>query len=763
MSPSTPKATSRETIKAPSESLDITEQEVLRRTNFLEFGDEDVARLIGIHDVARRYADAVIDEFYRHLLTFEDMRAFFRDDQVLERVENLQREYFLRLTQGNYDLAYVKNRLKIGAVHERIGLPVKSYLGMYSFYLRAVAARVMEASPKKPAEALNIFLSLMKLTFLDISLAIDTYISSRERTIREQQEAIRDSEAQLRSIAENLPGAIFRHLLLPDGRQAYSYVSDGFREIYGIEPSALMRGELRLLDLMHPDDRATFEEATRRSAADLTPLEIEYRIETPKAGMRWLKSVSRPRRLKDGTTVWDGVALDITELKKLAADRDYLAYYDQLTGLPNRSLLVDRLAQALERAQRFDTTAVVVAIELTTLKDIRDGSGLIVGDLAIREMARRLPAAVRRGDTIARIGDAEFLLVLAGIAKGEDLAPTLHKIMRRCEERLLLEGKEFPFKIAMGIGVGPEDGNEPEILIRNAMTALNRVKGNPGQTVEFYSAQMTESVTRRLSIEAELRHAIEKEELLLYYQPMVATRTLKIVGAEALIRWRHPKRGLISPGEFIPVAEATGLIVPLGEFALRSACAQMRAWQRTGVDVMPVSVNFSGWQLLQDNVGDRILAILRESGLSPECLKLELTETTILHNAEVAAHMMEQLAAEGVRFSVDDFGIEHSALSHLSRLPIETLKIDYSFVSQMTKDSAHAALVQAIITMTHAMGKRAVAEGVETMIQLTYLQAYQCDAIQGFLFGRPVPPELFLPLLRRGVLEPAEESELNSI
>jgi len=759
MSPSTTKATSRETIKAPSESLDLTEQEVVQRKNFLEFGDEDVARLIGIHDVARRYADAVIDEFYQHLLTFEDMRIFFRDAQVLEHVKNSQRQYFLRLTQGNYDLAYVKNRLKIGAVHERIGLPVKSYLGMYSFYLRAVAVRVMEASPEKPVEALNIFLSLMKLTFLDISLAIETYISSRERTIREQQEAIRDSEEQLHSIAENFPGAIFRRLLRPDGSIAYAYGSDGFREIYGIEPSALVRGELRLQDLMHPDDRATFEEGVKRSAADLTPLEIEYRIETPKAGMRWLKSVSRPRRLKDGTTVWDGVALDITELKKLTADRDYLAYYDQLTGLPNRTLLVDRLSQALERTQRFDTTAVVVAIELTTLKDIRDGSGLIAGDSAIRELATRLPGVVRRGDTIARIGDAEFLLVLAGIAKGEDLAATLREIMRRCEERLLLEGKEFPLKIAMGISVGPEDGNEPEILIRNAMTALNRVKGNPRQTVEFYSAQMTESVTRRLSIEAELRHAIEEEELLLYYQPIVAARTLKIVGAEALIRWRHPERGLISPGEFIPVAEATGLIAPLGEFALRSACTQMREWQRTGLDGVPVSVNLSGWQLLQENFADRVLAILRESGLSPECLKLELTESTILHNAEAAAHIMEQLAAEGVRFSVDDFGIEHSALSHLSRLPIETLKIDYSFVSQMTKDTAHAALVQAIVTMTHAMGKQAVAEGVETMVQLTYLQAYQCDGVQGFLFSRPVPAEAFLPLLQRGVLEPAEETK----
>jgi len=577
--------------------------------------------------------------------------------------------------------------------------------------------------------------------------------------LRQAEQALRDSEAQLRSIAQNLPGAIFRRVLRPDGSTGHAYISDGFREIYGIEPSAIVRGELRLADFLHPDDRAAFEEGAKRSAAELTPHEVEYRIETPKAGMRWLRSVSRPRRLEDGATVWDGVALDITELKKLEADRDHLAYYDQLTGLPNRELLVDRLAQALERAQRFEATAVVVAIELTTLKDIRDSSGFGAGDSAIREIARRLQGVVGGGDTIARIGDGEFLLLLTGIGKDADLAAPLGEIRQRCEVSLLLEGKEFPLKIAMGISVSPEDGNEAEILIRNATTALNKVKGIPGQAVQFYRAQMTESAVRRLSIEAELRRAIENEELVLHYQPVVAARTLKIIGSEALIRWRHPERGLIPPGEFIPVAEETGLIAPLGEFALRSACAQTREWQQAGLKDIPVSVNLSGWQLLQENLAERILAIVRESGLSPECLKLELTESTILHNAEAAASIMEQLAAEGVRFSVDDFGIEHSALSHLSRLPIETLKIDYSFVSKMTNDTAHAALVQAIVTMTHAMGKQAVAEGVETMVQLTYLQAYQCDGIQGFLFSRPVAAEAFLPLLKRGVLEPVPVGE----
>ncbi|MFI5021803.1 MAG: PAS domain S-box protein [Alphaproteobacteria bacterium] len=575
----------------------------------------------------------------------------------------------------------------------------------------------------------------------------------RDRTSREER------EQQLHSITENLPGIIFRRVLKPDGTMAYTYASDGFRELYGVRPSLLVGEELRFNDVIHPEDRKPYEESIKRSAEELSPLTIDFRVETPKAGMRWLRSVSRPVRQKDGTIAWDGVALDISELKGLEADRDYLSYYDQLTGLPNRTLLVDRLRQALEQARRFDTRVVVVALELSTLKDMRESSGFGTGDSSIREIARRLQGVVAGGDTIAHSGDGEFLLVLTGIPKDGDITAPLREITRRCEESLLLEGKEFAPKISMGVSVGPEDGTDPEILIRNATTALNRAKSMPRQAFQFYSAQMTESAVRRLSIEAELRRAIEQEELVLFYQPVVNARTLRIVGCEALIRWRHPERGLIPPGEFIPVAEATGLIVPLGEFALRSACAQMREWQDMGHSGIPVSVNLSGWQLLQEDLGDRILAIVQESGLSPESLKLELTESTILHNVEAATRTMEQLSEAGVRFSVDDFGIEHSALSHLSRLPIEALKIDYSFVSQMTKDSAHAALVQAIVSMTHAMGKLAVAEGVETLVQLTYLQAYQCDAIQGFLISRAVPADAFLPLLQRGALEPSEESE----
>jgi EAL domain-containing protein (putative c-di-GMP-specific phosphodiesterase class I) len=260
---------------------------------------------------------------------------------------------------------------------------------------------------------------------------------------------------------------------------------------------------------------------------------------------------------------------------------------------------------------------------------------------------------------------------------------------------------------------------------------------------------MTERAVRRLVIDSELHRAIENQELILFYQPQYDAQTLQVAGIEALARWQHPVRGLVLPGEFIPMAEETGLIVPLGEFALREACRQARDWQSRGVTDVPVSVNLSGVQLRQNDLADRVLAILAEAGLAASQLKLELTESTIVDNAEAAARIMTQLAEAGVCFTVDDFGIEHSALSHLSRLPINALKIDHSFVSHMTTSRVHAALVQAIISMTHSMGMSVVAEGVETQAQLTYLRAYQCDVLQGFLLGRPMPAKKLEALLRR--------------
>jgi diguanylate cyclase (GGDEF)-like protein len=547
---------------------------------------------------------------------------------------------------------------------------------------------------------------------------------------------MRRSENQLKSIVDSLPGFIFRRVQGPDATVTYPYVSPNMREWCGIGSKRKAQAMKHLHEYLHPDDRQLYLEAMALSANQMTPVEIDVRLDTAKNSVKWLRTVSYPRELENGDIQWDGIALDVTKAKALET---HLAHHDLLTGLPNRTLFVEWLGHVLGRTARTQTPAVVVALELVSLADIRENSGFDAGDASIRETCARLQAVMQGGDTIAYTGGGGFLMVLMGREKAKDFTVPLRVIMRQFEKRLELEDQDYPLDVLMGIGVSPGDGKDAETLIRNATTALNKVKDAPDWPYQFYNAQMTESAVRRLSVESDLRRAIARQELILFYQPQYNTQTLEIVGTEALIRWRHPKHGLIPPGDFIPIAEETGLIAPLGEFALRQACTQVRDWQCRGVMDVPIAVNLSGWQLVEKDLGDRILNILSETGLTPDCLKLELTESTILRDVETVTRTMRQLANAGVRFAVDDFGIEHSALSHLSRLPIETLKIDYSFINLMTSDRVHAALIQAIIMMTHAMGMTTVAEGIETQEQFSYLRAYQCDALQGFFLSRPLP------------------------
>ena len=561
------------------------------------------------------------------------------------------------------------------------------------------------------------------------------------------------SDRQLHSIVDNMPGFVFRRVMAPDGTVTYPYLSRRMQEWRGGGPTKDGSRRRLLRDYLHPEDRHLFLDAMALSARDLSSFEVAVRFGTAKDRPKWLRIVSYPRKLASGSVQWDCVALDIAEAKAREA---HLSYHDTLTGLPNRALFVNWLDHALSRSENLEARAFVIALELTSLADIRESSGFEVGDACIRETARRLEAAVQFADTIAYTGGGGFLLASIQVNRKNDFTAPLRAIKRQFETRFELDGQDYPLSVSMGISVVPGDGDDAETLVGKATTALNKAKEDASWPSQFYDPEMTERAVLRLGIDSELRRALEKQELRLFYQPQYDSQTLQIVGIEALIRWQHPVRGLVLPGEFIPGAEETGLIVPLGEFALREACRQVGDWQRRGVTDVPVSVNLSGVQLRQDDLAARILGILSETGLAAGQLKLELTESTIVDNAEAAARVMRQLAEAGVDFSVDDFGIEHSALSHLSRLPIKSLKIDHSFVSRMTSCRVHAALVQAIVSMTHSMGMSVVAEGVETQAQLTYLQAFQCDVLQGFLLARPMPAKNLQSLFKRQAVKQAK-------
>ena len=439
------------------------------------------------------------------------------------------------------------------------------------------------------------------------------------------------------------------------------------------------------------------------------------------------------------------------ELEQLLHERtaqvDRLAYYDTLTSLPNRTLFEDRLAQAVALAQRADKKVAVLFIAPDQLKKVNDTLGHRAGDQLMQQVAGRLRGCVNDTDTVARFGGDQFVLVLPEIESSKDVVDVIASIQKALNPSFKLDRQELFATASVGVSFFPEDGHDGSSLIKNAGAALYRAKKTGGNEYRFYTADMHVKASKRFELETSLRHAIDNEEFLLHYQPRVAISGLEIVGLEALVRWHHPKLGLVPPGDFIPLAEETGLILPIGEWVLREACRQNREWQDQGFSRMRIGVNISARQFQQQHLSETVVRILEESNLEPRFLELELTESSIMSNAEATIEVLSKLQSMGVAISVDDFGTGFSSLSYLKRLPIDSLKVDQSFVRELATDPDDAALVMAIVNLAHALRLRVVAEGVETQEQLRFLRLLRCDEIQGYLISRPLPVEGIQELL----------------
>jgi len=425
------------------------------------------------------------------------------------------------------------------------------------------------------------------------------------------------------------------------------------------------------------------------------------------------------------------------------------AYHDTLTLLPNRLLFGDRLAQALARAERRKEKLAVLFLDLDRFKTINDTLGHAVGDRLLQEVARRLTLCLREGDTVARLGGDEFMVLLSDIQQLEDAAKIAEKILSTLRPAIPLEGHELHVTTSIGISIFPLDGEDAETLIKLADIALYRAKEHGRDTYQLYSPAMNMRTIELLAFENRLRGALDRGEFLVQYQPQVEIGTGRIVGVEALVRWRVPGGRLIPPDEFIPLSEDTGVIVPLGDWVLRTACRQSRLWESQGLGSIPVAVNISSRQFQQKNLGRVVSEALHESGLAPELLELELTESVLMRDAEGAAGILRDLRTRGVRISVDDFGAGYSSLSKLRLFPIHALKIDKSFVKHCTTDPDDAAIVAAIISMAHSLKLTVTAEGVETPEQLALLRLDGCDTAQGFLFSQAVDADALAEILER--------------
>ncbi|HZW23490.1 EAL domain-containing protein [Noviherbaspirillum sp.] len=462
-----------------------------------------------------------------------------------------------------------------------------------------------------------------------------------------------------------------------------------------------------------------------------------------------------PNEVKVAEELADNLAYGISALRAEAARREYArqleyhAGHDILTGLPNRALLQDRLNQAIAYAARYCYSLWVLFLDLDRFKFVNDSLGHKAGDAVLKTVAARLQAAVRETDTVARLGGDEFVLVLPERIDESLATSVVQRIMDAVAEPLVVEGHEFFLGCSIGVAAYPADGEDPETLIKNADIAMYRAKESGRNNFQFYTAAMNERLLERLRIEGDLRNALERGEFVLHYQPQIDLDTGRTVGMEALIRWLHPALGLIPPLRFIGLAEETGLIVPIGEWVLRTACAQAVAWQRVGLGKLRVGVNLSARQFAQHDLVQAIASALHDTGLAPHQLELELTESLVMTDVERAIGVLAELKALGVLLSLDDFGTGHSSLSYLKRLPIDALKIDQSFVRDITQTPDDAAIVASIISLAHNLRRHVIAEGVETYEQLRYLQDHGCKEMQGYYFSKPVPAEMFEQLLRQ--------------
>jgi len=417
------------------------------------------------------------------------------------------------------------------------------------------------------------------------------------------------------------------------------------------------------------------------------------------------------------------------------------AYYDQLTGLPNRALLLDRLRRAVVHAHRQGETLAVLLLDIDRFKRINESLGHSLGDQLLLLVAERIAGCIRESDTVARLGGDEFVVLLPDLKHPDDAALVANKILETVAAPLELHDQEVFCSCSIGIIMAPLDGNDEETILKHADIAMYKAKDSGGNCFRFYSWYMNQQATERLAMEASMQRGLERGDFFLHFQPQVDLRSGRIVGFEALLRWKTPEIGLISPALFIPLAEETGFILPLGEWVLRTACQQAVTWQRPGQPPIQVAVNLSIRQFRQKNLVETVTAVLAETGLSPSLLELELTESCFIDQPDEAMAVLHELSRMGVKLSIDDFGTGYSSLAYLKLCPIDHLKIAIHFVREITTNPDDAAIAEAIIAMSHAMGIRVIAEGIETPEQRMFLELKHCDLAQGFLFARPMPAE----------------------
>jgi len=536
----------------------------------------------------------------------------------------------------------------------------------------------------------------------------------------------------------------------------YTFVSPQAENVLGYQIEQWMEGQFWEATV-HPEDLDNARTMIATAVQERQhSLEIEYRMIAKDGSTVWLKDNISIFMQDDQPLTLRGIMFDITERKKTEEKVRRLAYYDGLTGLPNRMLFEDRLQVEIARARRNHRKVAVMVLDLDRFKVINDTLGHMKGNELLKSVADRLSGCLYEDDTISRIGGDEFTFIIPDIVEVQDAVKVAQRLYESMARPFDLEDQEMFITGSIGISLYPDDGMDISELIKNAETAMYRAKEQGRNNYQLYTTAMNAHASERLALENDLRKALDRQEFVVFYQPQINASTGKIIGLEALIRWQHAALGMVSPAQFIPLAEETGLIVPIGEWVLRTACEQMKGWHDAGFPKIRVAVNLSARQFMRDDLVDMVRRILKETGLEAEYLDLEITESVTMQNVDRAVQTLNELRDLGIQISLDDFGTGYSSLSYLKNFPIYTLKIDRSFVRDITTDPDDAAIATSIIAMAHSLKLHVVAEGVELEEQLKYLIERGCHEMQGYFFSPPLPAagieELFESIDRTGTI-----------
>jgi diguanylate cyclase (GGDEF)-like protein/PAS domain S-box-containing protein len=576
----------------------------------------------------------------------------------------------------------------------------------------------------------------------DSILAAAYDVTERKRA----EDSMRQAEEKYRGIFENAVVGIFQSA--PDGR--FLNINTALANMHGYDTPAELLESISLSGSKLLVDTAGMNKLAKAAEECGAVHGAELEICCKDGSRKWVRVNLRVLRDTVGKVVLrEGTVEDITEHKAAQERMQFLAYYDALTELPHRAHLKDRLENAITGARRRGEKIALLFIDLDRFKNINDSFGHPFGDAVLKDVAKRLRGCAAESNMVARVGGDEFLMLLDNLKDPADAAIVASRLMVAMKPGFIVQGRSLSVGCSIGISIFPDHGEDGETLIRNADVAMYSSRANGRGNVRFFTDEMNAQVLERLNMDNNLQLALEQEEFFLVYQPQIDIERGRITGVEALLRWKHPGFGLIPPDRFIPIAEDNGLILPIGEWVLRTACRQAHRWQEEGLRAIPVAVNVSAVQFRQDNFLALIRRALQETGLAPEYLELEITESVLLSNEELTLSVLRGLKEMGVRLSIDDFGTGYSCLSYLRQYPIDKLKIDQSFIRDCVVNCDGAAITASIISMAHSLRLNVIAEGVETEAQMSFLRHHQCGEIQGYYFSRPVPADEAAVLLKR--------------